>query len=36
MVLTSDLTAASIVCSLLVLMFRIVAILYDWKLPKFQ
>ncbi len=31
-----DLLISSIVCSLLVLMFRVVAILYEWKLPKFQ
>ncbi len=34
--ISQDLTISSIVCSLLVLMFRVVAILYDWKLPKFQ
>ncbi|MGC9120242.1 MAG: trimeric intracellular cation channel family protein [Sulfurihydrogenibium sp.] len=34
--LTGDLTVSSVVCSLTVLMIRIVAILYDWRLPKFQ
>lgn len=34
--ISNDLLISSIVCSLLVLMFRVVAILYDWKLPKFQ
>ncbi|ACN99601.1 trimeric intracellular cation channel family protein [Sulfurihydrogenibium azorense] len=34
--LTQDLTVSAIVCSLMVLMIRIVAILYNWRLPKFQ
>nr|BAU79794.1 putative membrane protein [uncultured Aquificaceae bacterium] len=34
--LTGDLTLSSIVCSMTVLMIRIVAILYNWRLPKFQ
>ncbi|MGB9766868.1 MAG: trimeric intracellular cation channel family protein [Sulfurihydrogenibium sp.] len=34
--LTGDLTVSSVVCSLTVLMIRIVAILYNWRLPKFQ
>jgi uncharacterized membrane protein YeiH len=34
--LTVDLTLSSIVCSMTVLMIRIVAILYNWRLPKFQ
>ena len=34
--LTQDLTLSAIVCSLIVLMIRIVAILYNWRLPKFQ
>ncbi len=29
-----DLTSASILCSIVVFMIRIVAILYNWKLPK--
>lgn len=34
--LTQDLTISSIICSITVLMIRIVAILYNWRLPKFQ
>ena len=31
-----SLAVASFVCSVVVLMVRIVAIMYDWKLPKFE
>ncbi|MEZ0323861.1 MAG: trimeric intracellular cation channel family protein [Hydrogenothermaceae bacterium] len=34
--LTGSLNTASIVCSIIVIMLRIVAILYNWKLPKFS
>lgn len=34
--LTDSLNTASVVCAVIVLMLRIVAILYNWKLPKFS
>ncbi|MEJ5172386.1 MAG: trimeric intracellular cation channel family protein [Hydrogenothermaceae bacterium] len=34
--LTESLNTASVVCAVIVLMLRIVAILYNWKLPKFS
>ncbi|MCX7760041.1 MAG: trimeric intracellular cation channel family protein [Hydrogenothermaceae bacterium] len=36
MTLTENLNTSAVVCSLIVLMLRIVAILYNWKLPKFS
>lgn len=34
--LTDSLNTASVVCAVIVLMLRVVAILYNWKLPKFS
>ncbi|MCX7738631.1 MAG: trimeric intracellular cation channel family protein [Hydrogenothermaceae bacterium] len=34
--LTDSLNTASVVCAIIVVMLRIVAILYNWKLPKFS
>ncbi|GAB6073146.1 TRIC cation channel family protein [Venenivibrio stagnispumantis] len=34
--ITGDLTISSVICSLSVFMIRVVAILYNWHLPKFS